>query len=205
VSQSQRSPEALTRVRSAYAVLIASGIVPVEMTLDLSPAHAALTTTPEGGRVPISSRLLVAALPRRVQMRGVIDVAARRAMAVRPGIGWMQIDDRVWSGRPGRVLRADDAEAAENAALAPVALLAALGETRAAWPADPGTDTGEVVDAAIGDGAFARLWLRGDRMLRLELRRDGAVVTVVIREGAVDASSLDWTRLPEHDPTSAPA
>lgn len=196
----------LTQLHEAVERTVAAGTARITLHLDSSRNRAAADAAPRRrGILPFLAKAIARRLPRDIDAEGFLDLAGRRAMFDQGPNALLQLDDQVWSGRPGRTL--DSLDAGEPLwFVAPVSLFDTLTDVTALD--DHGIDhDGErpwrhitVQTTANGSDETVEVWLDGEHIRQLRLGKDSTTMT--LDEFGIDADTLDWTRLPSFAGTS---
>ncbi|OLL96682.1 hypothetical protein Ae406Ps2_5610 [Pseudonocardia sp. Ae406_Ps2] len=191
---------AMVRLSDAIGRTVAAGTARATLLMDLSGTRAMGEALPRRRRpLPALARAVLRRVPRQVVTRGVLDLARRRAMAGHDHIAFLQIDDQVWSGRPGR--RLDTLGLTDPGRIVtPLAAFDRLAEVTEAVDHGVVPDRGERwrrLTVTTADGEPGEVWLDGAHVRRIRLpeqRQDSTTVT--LDAFGTDVDDRDWTRLP---------
>ncbi|MHA6802621.1 hypothetical protein [Salinifilum ghardaiensis] len=193
----------LTQLRDAVDRTVAAGAARVTLHLDFAQNRAKFDAAVprRRGILPALTRAIIRRLPKGLDAEGFLDLAGRRAMFDEGRLALLQLEDRVWTGRPGRTLDSLDAEAPPQF-VTPLWLFDTLTDVTALE--DHGVDDDPTRPwrhitartTAQGNDETVEVWLDDTHIRRLRLGRD--TTTMTLDEFGVDADELDWTRLPSY-------
>lgn len=193
----------LAQFRDAVDRTVAAGAARVTLHLDFSQHRAKFdAAVPQRrGILPSLARAIIRRLPGGLDAEGFLDLAGRRAMFDEGRLALLQLEDRVWTGRPGRALDSLDSEAPPQF-VTPLWLFDTLTEVTSLE--DHGIDDDPMrpwrhitaLATAQGNDETVEVWLDDTHIRRLRLARDTTSMT--LDEFGVEVDELDWTRLPSY-------